>query len=726
MSLSKMLHVETNLVGRIVTSNVEPTDTTIYASFEDKKTGDARTPQSTTKLFVLSKDSSRFEIIYADSHTTSGGITTITVNAAGRNLNKYGGLSGSATGNRHVINSEIGCATTHLPVEELLLIMEGTNATGANVLRVGNETDADIYFYAQNGDTNKPFLFYDASENKWMFSNNGTDTAAIGGSTASYSSGDGIDITAGVISTDLKANGGLKITATELEVDLKATGGITYSSGLVLDLTHAGYTAGPLATVISDVTATSAEINKLAGIGATVDAAALTTLTAGPSSNADSEHTHAGLGGAVAFTAGEAIDGSTTPQFLCQASDDQIATINIHNGGTTSSVLDWDFNDVADTNMGDADGSTRRAQSFTFTDAAATTIKVEKIRVFMQKVTAPTDNLTIEIHGNSTNKPDNISQGASSNVSGAGLSTTYKWIEFTFASPVTVTTGTKYWAVMRRSGANDAVNYYQIGSYGADKYSSHGNSTYTASTTTWSAENANDYGMQIQASMDFDNKVLKLDANDLVRGMNYVGTTTDNVAADASISVLPLGNTESNFTGLTPCAPYFASVTAGSYSATESHAVDTALVYVGTPYSATQMGLKSGMKSYHAQYQEFNFNETGSAASFDFAVVTGFRPSKITVRYLKQEESGPANDCMVREQIYYVTTSAGGLSITGLDASGVMLNAASTIVPGAIASGATDSVAPSALHNNGFDMRVNQGGTTDEPMLLVEIIAEGY
>ena len=105
--------------------------------------------------------------------------------------------------------------------------IQGNIASGANNFRVGDLTDSDIAFYAQNADTNKPFLQYDASENKWVFSNDGVSTTDVGGGTGSITAGDGIDVTAGVVSTDLATDSGLEIDTAKLQAKvLDPTSGI--------------------------------------------------------------------------------------------------------------------------------------------------------------------------------------------------------------------------------------------------------------------------------------------------------------------------------------------------------------------------------------------------------------------------------------------------------------------------------------------------------------------
>jgi hypothetical protein len=173
--LTQPISQETNLVGRIVNVGVTSTTLTIYAQFEDKKTGVARTPQATTKLFTLSKDTERFEMILADSHSTTDGITTITVNATGRNLQKYGNLSGSATGNKHPIGSEIGCAEVHIPLEVLNEIIRGDEATGSAGFTIGTSAVGTITLYRSTGSATKVgVLRWDVTSGKAEYSNDGS------------------------------------------------------------------------------------------------------------------------------------------------------------------------------------------------------------------------------------------------------------------------------------------------------------------------------------------------------------------------------------------------------------------------------------------------------------------------------------------------------------------------------------------------------------------------
>lgn len=298
MSNIPLKYTETNLVGTIVNIAVTDTATTIYATFKDSKTNVARTPDASTNLFVIDKNTEQFEMILSDSHATSGGVTTITVNSSGRALNEYLEGTGSGTGLPHAIGAEIGCVETQAPEGTLNEIVGGTNNTTGEDFRVGNDADSDIKIYAANGDTNEPWYGYNAAGSKWVFSNDGVSSTDFG-TGAGVSGGDGIDVTASVISTDLATNPGLEISSSKIRVKIKANGGVTRDGdGLSVDQTNA-FDPDWLGThnfvdvqinEAVQLTSTSSELNKLDGASANVTAANLNILTAG--SDADNLHYH--------------------------------------------------------------------------------------------------------------------------------------------------------------------------------------------------------------------------------------------------------------------------------------------------------------------------------------------------------------------------------------------------------------------------------------------------
>ena len=117
----------------------------------------------------------------------------------------------AATFNKeHPANVEVIIAPTHRHWNELVKVMDGTVGTGANVLRIGDETDVDVTIYAQNADASKPYFQYDSATNKWLISNDGTSTFDISAGGSGLTRGPGVDVVASAITLDVRTSGGLR------------------------------------------------------------------------------------------------------------------------------------------------------------------------------------------------------------------------------------------------------------------------------------------------------------------------------------------------------------------------------------------------------------------------------------------------------------------------------------------------------------------------------------
>lgn len=532
MSLTAPQSQETALVGRIVQSNVETDTLTIKAQFEDRKTGEARTPQSSTRVFTLSKDTERFEMILADSHVTAAGVTTITVNAAGRNLNKYGNMVGAATGNRHPINSEIGCADTHIPVEILNEIIRGNEGTNANNFRVGNETNNDITFYAQNGDANKPFFRYDASENAWVFSNNGVDTSPMGGDNV-YTAGDGLSLAAGDFDIDTSDNV-IFVSGSAGPGDQNKVP-ILNASGLLDD------TFFPIA--LSTITATPAEINQaLDGISANVTDTNLNTLTGG--GDASALHSHSAS--TRSFTALEAV-----------SAGEALALI-------PNEVQH--YTQLTDANLALGDANARRRYAIkivpTVTSNTLTTMQFRGKEING----GSTLNLTISIQGDNAGEPDGaaIANGTANNIAVSGWGTSYANRTATWAASPTLTAGTTYWIVFSVDATEAAEGIHlSVNSSHDENYNTFTRLTYDLDTATWgnSATNAAPFFWFNTQEDLLGVGVVPTDANHPNRTWNFIGFAQANAAANASVGVYT--DFAPNLTGLNRRRNYYISTTAG-------------------------------------------------------------------------------------------------------------------------------------------------------------------
>jgi len=92
-----------------------------------------------------------------------------------------------------------------------------STATSRIQIGGGNST-YDKIIYSYNGDVSKPFLMYDESENTWVYSNDGTNSTAIGGGASTYTAGDGLSLTSSDFDIDLATLSGLAITGGKLAV----------------------------------------------------------------------------------------------------------------------------------------------------------------------------------------------------------------------------------------------------------------------------------------------------------------------------------------------------------------------------------------------------------------------------------------------------------------------------------------------------------------------------
>ena len=153
------------------------------------------------------------------------GISTLTITGLVRGLSEKGDDT-SITANKKVHypgETVIISNPGNFLKNDLVTIGDDQDVAGEktftdNLIRVGDDTNSDMYFYAENADSDKPFIFYDASTNAWSFSNDGVSSTAIGGGASVYTGGDGIDITSSVVKVDTATNPGLEISSNKLRV----------------------------------------------------------------------------------------------------------------------------------------------------------------------------------------------------------------------------------------------------------------------------------------------------------------------------------------------------------------------------------------------------------------------------------------------------------------------------------------------------------------------------
>lgn len=135
--------------------------------------------------------------------------------------------------------------------------------------------------------------------------------------------------------------------------------------------------------------------------------------------------------------------------------------------------------------FGNAAASERRAQGFT--PAADGT--AARITLWLRKIGAPTDRVGLSIEtDDGTGKPSGTSLGGGDVIAGSILQVgAYTQIDVTVTTETRLVSGEVYHLVVRRSGANDAVNHYEVGAKAAGGYAGGVANVYDSGAGTWGA-----------------------------------------------------------------------------------------------------------------------------------------------------------------------------------------------------------------------------------------------
>jgi hypothetical protein len=101
------------------------------------------------------------------------------------------------------------------------------------------------------------------------------------------------------------------------------------------------------------------------------------------------------------------------------------------------------------------------AQSFQVTG----TQTVDQVKLWLKKVGTPTGTLTLRIETNSAGNPSGTLADANATITVAesGLTTSYGWITFDFATNFSLSSSTTYWLVLSTDRSASAANYIEWG-----------------------------------------------------------------------------------------------------------------------------------------------------------------------------------------------------------------------------------------------------------------------
>jgi len=233
------------------------------------------------------------ERVYVPAGTLSAdGLTAtgVTRGIAPSGLDYTAGSSSFAAD--HGQDSAVSCVVDAFLHRAMIAALNGEVGTGGTNWKVGNKTDSDIYWYALNGDSNPPYFKYDKANNKFVFANDGSSEANMGGATI-YNAGDGLSASGGDIDVD----------TTDTTIFKETTAGAG-DSGKVPIFDSSG-------VVKLDNIESGSDVDQVcSGVGVTVTAAHLDALT--DTSNAESLHTHTKIASGVGNISTGSIPGTTT------------------------------------------------------------------------------------------------------------------------------------------------------------------------------------------------------------------------------------------------------------------------------------------------------------------------------------------------------------------------------------------------------------------------------
>lgn len=425
-------------------------------------------------------------------------------------------------------------------------------------------------------------------------------------------------------------------------------------------------------------------------------------------------------------TAGETIDGSTTPQPLAIAGTCK-RVIPIHTDGNNM-TYQYNPGSLAVLNFADADASSRRSQSFDIpNDGGVWSLK--RVIAYFACAGSPSGNIAAEVMTDAAGVPDNVvlTNGANTNTVAANsvpvAAANPEATEFTWSTSPTTPAG-KYHLSFRKTTANDAANYLRIGYEAADNYASNFYSTYLASTTTWTAHGSNDLILILEFEVDYGRKLYKFDADDPAKA-NFAGFTTDSVVLDDPMTYILPGNLVSGF----PASTFdnhkmqFGSTTPGVLTDTPSGAVASVIAPLGKPNSDTELvsGQFLKMMQYKMNTIKWSIN---SAKNLTFMLPCGFTPLYVEVTY-RSEDISLSNDFQIRRNLFFSTSEASLLAFRNL------INATGDFQASGTYSYATDDpdtnapyVSVANWHENAVEMRANLA--TGDAITGLQVMIYGY
>ena len=481
------------------------------------------------------------------------------------------------------------CNITAVLNQLMVSTLQGAIATGGTGIIVGTDAAGTITFSRSTGvGTAVGFLRWFTTNSKAQFSNDGvvwTNFDSVSASNLVVVSGD--DNTPGNVEAKFVAG-----TNTTIATNNPGANETFQYNAL-----------GLLASIVTDVTTTAAEINTaLDGISANVTAANLSTLVDGGS--ADALHSHENP--SKSFIALEAV-----------TADDSLALM--------ANEVEF-FAQLTEAFVALGDANARRRYSITFVPTKAPTGTTWVIRG--REVGSSVLNLQMTIETDTAGDPSGtaVTNGTAASIDTSSWTTTSADRTITFPGIPTLTIGVTYHFVFEVD-ATDGANHIEIGGNSShdEDFVTFTRQTFDLDAATWgnAVTNATPFFWSSGTERDFGLGVVPTDANFGGRTWPFEGFAVTSVSANAAVEVyFDIAKDLSLDAG----AEYWLSTTAGQITTTKPNGLfgQNFAFKIGRAISETELQIDKGEKL-------IRISQASITATTATDFVLWFRPNEIEV-----------------------------------------------------------------------------------------------
>lgn len=556
-------------------------------------------PSTSDTFAVIEPGTSRAEVVLIDSY--SSGASTLTVASGGRGQNLYLGDARSTKRFEHPSGSAVVISDNYIFWQTIqTAVNTKLDNTGGNTSTTFDlDLSGSSFRIRKDGNDMK---FTDDSQSEISLS---TLAAAAGANDKVKASV--ADTTAGYLQGKFNAGDGLDEAIGSpagnetLDVSVDVTDFIDTSYGLTEDTNNIRVNLGTDPGLEFVGGTLEAQVSPTGGLSKTSTGLSL--------SNPDY----------ISVTAGENMDGSSTPKAAF-----------ISKGVTTADAFPLQVQETENNAGTTTQGVNYTSQTFT---TGTYQTKLKSIDMLLIKTGAPSGNIAVDIFAvDGSHKPTGVSLGTKTLVASTPPGTYMSWVNFAFASEITVTPATEYAIRMTvvSGGAGDYVKWV----YGSGSTYSGGQAwTSNDAGGTWSSF-ANDYSFRAWGYEPQTAGSVYLSENDEpFRGMVH-GFVTSNTLSGASASMIYRGKV-SSLSGLTAGATYTVGSTAGSTATSGG-------LKIGQAISTTEIALDfSGGFIQKTVLDSPNLSQSTTTVEQYLAVFQcGFQPSKIDIQLIISATSG--------------------------------------------------------------------------------------